>query len=391
MGFSREVKVGAFVLIGLVLFGFVIFLIGDERRLFDSKVTYRATFSDVQGLKTGAPIRMGGVDIGTVGKVAHGDNPSDNRLYVELHVVKSESVRVHTDSVARVANKGLLGDKMIELTAGNPGTAPTPAGGELKSDEPSDVFSQIGPMTEHVQAILTNLESTSKALADAQMHEDVRSSMHSISIVLKNVAEGNGYVHKLFTDENEAARVSKLLVDLDRLAGDLHETASSTQVAIDRINRGPGFAHDVIYGDKGNEAIGRFGEAASELATTLRGIREGSGLAHSVIYGGDGHSEALAANLDATTADIRQMVADLRAGKGTLGALLVDPSIYEDMKAVLGNVERNDVLRALVRYSIKQDEKRPDLRGPSPSPAAPATAHGPSGGTARGSASAGAP
>ena len=38
---------------------------------------------------------------------------------------------------------------------------------------------------------------------------------------------------------------------------------------------------------------------------------------------------------------------------------IVDPSVYEDMKLVLGNVERNDVLRALVRYSIKQDEKKP--------------------------------
>ncbi|MCU0687690.1 MAG: MCE family protein, partial [Polyangiaceae bacterium] len=56
------------------------------------------------------------------------------------------------------------------------------------------------------------------------------------------------------------------------------------------------------------------------------------------------------------------IVADVRAGKGTLGGLLVDPSIYEDMKAVLGNVQRNDVLRALVRYSIKQDEKKPAVK-----------------------------
>ena len=52
----------------------------------------------------------------------------------------------------------------------------------------------------------------------------------------------------------------------------------------------------------------------------------------------------------------------MRQGKGTVGALLVDPSVYEDMKMVLGNVERNDVLRALVRYSIKQDEKKPEVQ-----------------------------
>jgi phospholipid/cholesterol/gamma-HCH transport system substrate-binding protein len=36
------------------------------------------------------------------------------------------------------------------------------------------------------------------------------------------------------------------------------------------------------------------------------------------------------------------------------------------MKVLLGNVQRNDVLRALVRYSIKQDEKKPDVKVGSP-------------------------
>ena len=54
--------------------------------------------------------------------------------------------------------------------------------------------------------------------------------------------------------------------------------------------------------------------------------------------------------------DLRAIVHDVRQGKGTLGALLVDPSVYEDIRALVGNVERNEVLRALVRYSIKADE-----------------------------------
>ena len=76
------------------------------------------------------------------------------------------------------------------------------------------------------------------------------------------------------------------------------------------------------------------------------------------LHGKGNGTEALA-NVTAMTGDLRVIVAGLRQGKGTVGALLVDPSVYEDMKLVLGNVERNDVLRALVRYSIKQDEKKP--------------------------------
>jgi phospholipid/cholesterol/gamma-HCH transport system substrate-binding protein len=81
-----------------------------------------------------------------------------------------------------------------------------------------------------------------------------------------------------------------------------------------------------------------------------------------MLYGGKGDGAAAMANVTAITADVRTIVANMKAGKGTVGALLVDPSIYEDMKSVLGNVQRNDVLRALVRYSIKQDEKKPPVQ-----------------------------
>jgi phospholipid/cholesterol/gamma-HCH transport system substrate-binding protein len=78
-------------------------------------------------------------------------------------------------------------------------------------------------------------------------------------------------------------------------------------------------------------------------------------------------------NLNQASTDFRQIMSDMRAGKGTLGALLVDPSVYEDVKLMLGNVERNRTLRALVRYSIKRDEKSPsvEVRDPGPVKAPP--------------------
>ena len=61
----------------------------------------------------------------------------------------------------------------------------------------------------------------------------------------------------------------------------------------------------------------------------------------------------------------------MRAGKGTIGALMVDPSVYEDVKLLLGNVERNKALRALVRYSIEKDEKVGPVRVTDPGTAGP--------------------
>jgi len=43
--------------------------------------------------------------------------------------------------------------------------------------------------------------------------------------------------------------------------------------------------------------------------------------------------------------------------------------VYEDMKVLLGNVQRNEVLRALVRYSIRRDESRPSVQVVDPAPA----------------------
>ena len=61
MALSREFKVGAFTLAGLSVVGFVVFMIGEERKLFESQLPYQAKFEEVQGLRRGSPVRMGGV------------------------------------------------------------------------------------------------------------------------------------------------------------------------------------------------------------------------------------------------------------------------------------------------------------------------------------------
>lgn len=372
MAASREAKVGVFVLAGLVIAGLVVFLIGDERRLFERQATYHAVFHDVQGLKSGAPIRMGGIDIGTVGRVGYGDNPSDVRLYVDLNIVRSEAVRIREDAVAVIANKGLLGDKMVEVRGGSPARDPLPPDSTIASEEDADfgnLMSQVGAMAQKAGQILTHLEATTKNLADEQLQDDVRGSVRAAHVILKHVAEGDGYVNRLLADRREADRLSSTLSNFDRASSELTKTIAEARQVMARVNKGPGFAHEVVYGKSGQQALSQLGEAAGEVATTLKGIREGDGLARAALYGGEGPGQDLVGNLTAMSDDLRQIVADVRGGKGTIGGLLVDPTIYEDMKMVLGNVGRNDVLRALVRYSIKQDEQRPTVRVKGPSAA----------------------
>ena len=147
MALSREIRVGFFVLIGLIMASVVVFMIGDQRNMFARKVDYFATFRDVQGLAAGAPVRMSGINVGSVTKVGHSDDLDDPRIHVELWMVRSEAMRLRKDATAHVVNKGLLGDKMLEI---EPGTALQPAlglEGKIDGVDPTDFSNMVGQAT----------------------------------------------------------------------------------------------------------------------------------------------------------------------------------------------------------------------------------------------------
>jgi phospholipid/cholesterol/gamma-HCH transport system substrate-binding protein len=359
----REIKVGAFVLAGLLVTGIVIFLIGDERKLFEPKESYQAVFRDAQGLKRGSPVRMGGVDVGTVNSVDYSEDPKDPKLYVQFSVVEDEARRIRRDSSAIIDSKGLLGDKMIVITIGSPSAPPIPPGGTIKTEETKDIsemMTRIATLSDKAEKVMVNLERSTAGLADEEFQRDLRSSMKSLAGILKSIDEGDGYAARVIRDPAEADRLSRLMGNLERTTGELNRTAREVNQILGRVNHGPGFAHDVVYGEGPGKALAQFGSAADEFGHTLRGIREGNGIAKSFIYGDD-QSQEVMSNLNVMSRDVRQIIADMRAGRGTLGALLVDPSVYEDLKMLLGNVDRNKTLRALVRYSIKRDEKAPSV------------------------------
>jgi phospholipid/cholesterol/gamma-HCH transport system substrate-binding protein len=358
MAARREIKVGAFVLAGLVALGSVIFMIGEERQLFKSKLEYQVSFKDVQGLRPGSPVRMGGLDIGNVTKVAYGGDEKDHQIHVTVAILSDQSKRIKTDSVASIESKGLLGDKMISITVGTSKASSLEPGNIIKSQEADDLaqmMSKLGSISIKVEKVVDNLERTTDALADKGFHEDMRGTMSSLNSVMGSLERREGYAGKVLSDPAEAERLSQVVKNLSATTAELQKTTQNVNQILERVRTGPGLVHEVLYGEESSKAVAQFGGAADELRVTLKGIREGNGVARSFIYGDDS-SQAFMANLNAASDDIRQITANLRAGKGTIGALLVDPSVYEDLKMVLGNVERNKALRALVRYSIRRDE-----------------------------------
>jgi phospholipid/cholesterol/gamma-HCH transport system substrate-binding protein len=349
---SRQFKVGLFVLAGLSLTMVAIFLIGSASQLWTPKTTYKAAFGDVGGLKPGGPVRMGGVDVGDVRGIGHGPDPRDTRIYVTMQINKDDSRRIKTDSVASIAGKGLLGDKMVVISIGSPSAPELDPKQLIVSEEPSDVFATANKVAASTQQTLQRLEPLAQALGDPKFAADIKGSVEDTHILLDAIVHGDGTMHRLFYDHTTADRLDAALASLDRSAGRLDALLADFQDVSTHVKNGPGIAHAVVYdGEISKDAAGTM----SEIHQDLKAIREGNGLAHTLLYGDD-QSQHVMANLNAMSDDLRAIVASVRQGKGTLGGLLVDPTIYEDIRRTVGNVQRNDVLRALVRYSIKADE-----------------------------------
>jgi phospholipid/cholesterol/gamma-HCH transport system substrate-binding protein len=351
---SKDLKVGFFVLMGLVLAGLVIFLIGNERRFFDRSLDFHTSFDDVQGLRPGAPIMMSGVRVGQVDKVGYGEGDGTT-VVVALSIVEDSAKRIRSDAWVQIENKGLLGDKMLVLHPGATGTS-VEEGAYIESRREDGLMDRLDGVAAEAEGALKDVRALTKTLGDEQLHEDLRGSVRGVNTLLKEVTEGQGYPHRFLTDPNEAERISKTVEALSGSAAELNQTLREVRLAVRQVRQGPGFAHDVIYGDGPKKEIAQIGFAAEEVALTLQGIRGGNGFAHDLLYGGEGGTQDAVTNITQATADLRDIIAGVKAGKGTIGALLVDPSIYEDVKRLVGNVGRNDVLRALVRYSIKRDE-----------------------------------
>jgi phospholipid/cholesterol/gamma-HCH transport system substrate-binding protein len=359
MALPRELKVGIFVFLGLIAAGAIIFLIGDNKMLFNKKVDFIARFDDVQGLKPGSTVRMGGVDIGNVSRVSYPEDTGQLHIDVVLSVSEREARRIRSDSEAGIGAKGLLGDKLVTIS---PGSAEKPAatpGTVLRahsSDDLTQLVSRVEQMSQKADAALTNLQEATRLFAEPELHEDIRGGAAAMRSILDSLDTGKGFAARVLHDEEEAERFSRLIANLERTSAQIDGAMVGVRQVIDQVNRGPGLAHELVYGESSSHAVAQLGNAAEEVGAMLSGVRNGKGLARDLLFGSEGQGDQrVANNLAAVTDDLRVVMSDMRQGKGTLGALLVDPSVYEDLKLLLGNVQRNQALRALVRYSIRRD------------------------------------
>lgn len=358
---SNELRVGIFVTAALVIGGSFVFVIGNRSAMFASKIEYEVVLDEVDGLRGGSPVRVAGLDMGTVEAVEFGD---DGRVHCTIEVRQDAAAFVREGSTASVGSKGLLGDQLIDITVGD--GDPLPEGSVIPVEDTSLLTSFLGSTGTEAEGIVHNINlmtaGLAETLSDEQVQQDLRDIVHSLAVLTRMMSESDGTVRRLLNDPELADDVQGAIRNLSSTSGELARTMRGVRRIVGEVERGDGTAHALIYGDEGVQALGGVATAAGELAQIMRDVRTGDGNAHELLYGDSAGD--LISNLTTMSNDLREIVADVRAGRGTIGGLLVDPSIYEDIKRLVGNLERNEILRSIVRYSIREDAQRPQRPRP---------------------------
>jgi len=357
-----ELRVGLFVLGALTIGGSLAFVIGNRSNLWDPKISYHAVFEDVGGLRPGSPILIGGVNVGSVSSVRI-DDSGDVR--VGLSVIASAQDLVRTDSVASIGNKGLLGDRLVAITVGR--GEPLPVGSEVPTQRlagMSEYMQQAGGILDDVGGVAKNVRRATDPFGNEEFGETIVATARNLEVLTRAAAEGDGTVAKLLEDDDLAERLARTIENLETFSQELAVMGRSARLIVDEVRTGDGSAHELVYGSEGARLVTNLADATGELALAMAAIRTGDGGAHQLIYEDDG--KELVVNLTESSAHLEAILNEIRAGRGTLGGFLTDPSIYEDVKRLVGNMERNDILRSLVRYSIRRDESlepAPPVRG----------------------------
>jgi phospholipid/cholesterol/gamma-HCH transport system substrate-binding protein len=377
-------RVGLFVGGVLVLFMAFVLVIGSQSRLFEQRYFLRTSFADVQGLITGAPVRLAGVAVGTVTQIGFSQDAADPRLRVEMAVDARFQDRIRSDSVASIGTIGLVGDKVLEITVGSAAARILEPGEAVRSVDPRDyshfvdkgalLLDEVTKTAETVNRILVEFEG-----GDSQ--RELTATLGSIRRTLAAVEKGPGLLHTLIYGREGAAlladlgqaaaslkgvgaRLEKgegLLGALTRpdsaLARTLEADLTKLEQILDAVQRGEGTLHALIYGTEGKALVKHLEEAAASvrgvagrLERVVGSLERGEGVLGTLLT--DPQSKALLTDLRGAAASLREVTGRLERGEGTLGALLDDPTLYEDLSRLLRGAERSALLRSLIRSTI---------------------------------------
>lgn len=303
MKISREVKIGALVLVTLAA-GFWGFNFLKGVNIFGSTRTYYAVYNEVDGLNISSPVSVNGFNVGSVtGIRLIPEQPG--KILVSFRISNGDFA-FPDDSEARIESASLLGSKRISIVLGSS----------------------------------SNLAQSGDTL-NSGIEEGLQASVNKVVLPLKDKVEKLiGTVDSILTPIQG--------VMTPKTMGSISEAIQTLPDIINNIKRVTGRLDDLVASEK--DRLSRILGNVESLTATLK---NNNGKISSILANVDNITDSLAKsnlkqtiqNATSTLAKVDSIVGKINRGEGTLGALINDKKLYNDLDSAVANV--NDLIADL--------------------------------------------
>lgn len=303
-----EVKIGilAIVAIGMAFWGFK-FIQGTN--LFSSSNYYFAYYDNVAGLTVGTPVQISGVNVGSVSNIQL--DQQRRRVKVEMDV--KDGINVPPTTTATISTISLLGEKAIELVYQKPCFGDDDcleSGSEMKGASKGILASFTGGDAEEnpLDGFKTELKNVVDSLEYTLFNEEsdnpVARSTQDLAATMENLKYATARLQNIM-DAN-AGEINATFDNLSTITG----TLSDKQAAIAGII-------DNAEGLTDNLAKVELDKTMAEVNATIKSLQNTL-------------SEA-----DQALGGVSTIMNDVQAGKGTLGKLLSDDQMYNQINRAM--------------------------------------------------------
>jgi phospholipid/cholesterol/gamma-HCH transport system substrate-binding protein len=323
-----ELKIGIVSVVALALAATLIFLLTGEGGFSWQRYSLKAVFDNIAGLNEGSPVRVAGVEAGSV----TGLDFVGDRVEVTFELSDRMQPRVTTRSSAALGSVSLLGEGAIDITPSTSGTpipewgyVPTrPSTGSL-ADVTSQATRGIQELTYLIQEIRLGKGTVGRLFTDEALYSEMAALVNAAETVVNNVNRGRGTLPRLINDPTAAkaletslqnfeavtARIragegtlGKFLTD-DAFAQSLSSTGANLDAITGRISRGEGTAGKLLTD---RELYDRLNSMSDRLDNVMAGLEEGQGTAGQLL-----RDRQLYENMNGAVGELRQLVRDIRA------------------------------------------------------------------------------
>jgi phospholipid/cholesterol/gamma-HCH transport system substrate-binding protein len=295
-----NVKLGLFVMAGVLFLVFSLYMIGRNRNMFGSTFVLTAYFNNTSGLVAGNNVRFSGIDVGTVRSI---EIVSDTAVLVTMVIDKGVKPHIKQNCIATIGTEGLMGNKLVNITTQSEPAEAVVDGSiiqTLKPIETDDMLRTLNTTNDNIQVISQNLkqitgklnESNSlwTILSDTVIAKNLKHAVSSIDIAAGNAAiltrdvgdlarklkQGKGLAEAIFIDTVLSQKLELSIAEIQKTSGNLVYASSELKETLKKIDAGKGtlsmLLSDSVSSDKLRQTIfnleqgtGRFNENMEAL------------------------------------------------------------------------------------------------------------------------------